>query len=162
MGKIQNDERRDARLEQYRMVLTEAWRRNGMTNKDVALATGKGISLVSKVKNGRANIGANFCHQLIDLFEIDRIRMFIAIEISGDGMLYFDPAFKQVCHAAMCFVRELLTLLGDDVPPEHRALIAAFSEHTIGVVAGQAGSHVRGRFSAIIPALTNMVEAPKS
>lgn len=54
MQNILNEESRAARFEQYRIVLTEAWRRNGMTNREVALATGKGMSLVSKVKNGRA------------------------------------------------------------------------------------------------------------
>lgn len=162
MQKIYSEERHSARLEQYRLVLTEAWRRNGMTNKEVALATGKGLSLVSKVKNGRANICASFRQQLIDVFEMDRVRLFIAIEIAGKGMLYFDPTFKHVCHAAMCFVQELLTLMGDEVTPEQRALFAAFSDQTISLVAGQAGSSVTGRITAIIPALTNLVEAPKT
>ncbi len=162
MQNIHTEERRIARLEQYRIVLTEAWRRNGMTNKEVALATGKGTSLVSKVKNGRANICANFRHQLIDLFELDRARLFIAIEVAGKGMLYFDPTFKQLCHASMCFMKELLTLMGDDVSPEQRALFAAFSDQTISIVAGQAGSDVTGRIAAIIPTLTSLVETPKT
>ncbi len=162
MQNVFNEERRAARFEQYRIVLTEAWRRNGMTNREVALATGKGMSLVSKVKNGRANICANFRHQLIDLFEMDRARLFIAIEVAGEGMLYFDPIFKQVCHASMSFVQELLTLTKDDISPEQRALFAAFSEQTISIVAGQAGSDVTGRFAAIMPALTRLVEVPRS
>ena len=162
MQTICPEERRSARLEQYRLVLTEAWRRNGMTNKEIALATGKGPSLISKVKNGRANICASFRHQLIDLFELDRVRLFIAIEIAGKGMLYFDPTFKHVCHASMCFVQELLTLMGDDITPEQRALFAAFSDQTISIVAGQAGSDVTGKISAIIPTLTDLVKPPKS
>jgi hypothetical protein len=162
MQNIRSEEHRLARLEQYRIVLTEAWRRNGMTNKEVALATGKGTSLVSKVKNGRANICANFRHQLIDLFELDRARLFIAIEVAGKGMLYFDPTFKQLCHASMCFVQELLTIMGDEVSPEQRALFAAFSDQTIGIVAGRAGSDVTSRIAALIPTLTSLVEAPQS
>lgn len=161
MQNVYAEERRIARLEQYRIVLTEAWRRNGMTNKEVAMATGKGTSLVSKVKNGRANICANFRHQLIDLFELDRPRLFIAIEVVGKGMLYFDPTFKQLCHASMCFVQELLTLMGDEVSPEQRALFAAFSDKTISIVASQAGSDMTARIAAIIPTLTSLVEAPK-
>lgn len=162
MLKIYQEDSRTVRLEQYRIVLTEAWRRNGMTNKEVALATGKGTSLVSKVKNGRANICANFRNQLIDLFELDRFRLFIAIETAGKGMLYFDPTFKHVCYASMCFVQELLTLMGDDITPEQRALFAAFSDQTISIVAGQAGCDVTGRITAIIPALTNLVETRKT
>jgi hypothetical protein len=161
MQSYRTEERRLARLEQYRIVLIEAWRRNGMTNKEVALATGKGISLVSKVKNGRANICAKFRYQLIDLFELDRARLFIAIEVAGNGMLYFDPSFKHVCHASMCFVQEMLTLMDDDVSPEQRALFAAFPDQTIRHVAGQAGSDVTRRLTAIIPTLTRLVEAPR-
>jgi hypothetical protein len=139
-------------------VLTEAWRRNGMSNKEVALATGKGTNLMSKVRNGRVNICAGLCHQLIDLFELDRARLFIAIEVAGKGMLYFDPTFKHVCHASMCFVRELLVLMDDDVSPEQKALFAAFSDQTIGLVAGQAGSAVRERITAIIPTLRDLIE----
>lgn len=162
MNKIDAAERRNARLDQYRIVLTEAWRRNGMPNKEVALATGKGTSLVSKVKNGRANICSDFREQLIDLFELDRVRLFIAIEVAGKGMLYFDPTFKHVCHASMCFVRELLVLMDDDVSAEQRALFAAFSDHTIGLVAGQAGSDVRGRITAIIPTLRALIDSSNS
>ncbi len=158
MHRLDSAERRTARFEQYRIVLTEAWRRNGMSNKEVALATGKGTSLMSKVRNGRVNICAGLRHQLIDLFELDRARLFIAIEVAGKGMLYFDPTFKHVCHASMCFVRELLVLMDDDVSPEQKALFAAFSDHTIGLVAGQAGSAVRERITAIIPTLRDLIE----
>lgn len=156
MDKGWNEERRFARFEQYRLVLEEAWRRNGMTNKQVAMATGRGPSLISKVKNGRANICADLRHQLIDLFEIDRVRLFMAIEMVGNGMLYFDPAFKHVCHASMCFVQELLTLIDEDINPEHKALFAAFSEQTISSVAGQAGCEVTSRITAIIPGLNDL------
>lgn len=162
MGKGWNEEHRIARFEQYRLVLEEAWRRNAMTNKQVAEATGKGASLISKVKNGRANICANLRHQLIDLFELDRVRLFMAIEIAGNGMLYFDPPFKHVCHASMCFLQELLTLMDEDINPEHKALFAAFSEQTISSVAGKAGSDVTGRITAIIPALEDLVKTSKT
>ena len=49
-------------------------------------------------------------------------------------------------------------LMDDDVSPEQRALFAAFSDHTIGLVAGQAGSAVRERITAIIPTLRDLIE----
>lgn len=151
--------RRIDRLEQYRLVICEAWRRNGMTNREVALATGRGPSIISKVKNGRYNICADLRHRLIDLFEMDRVRLFIAIEIAGKGELYFDPPFKSVCHASVCFVQELLTLMSDETSPEHRALFAAFSDQTIGLVAGRAGTGVTDRITTLIPMMTGLIEA---
>jgi len=150
--------KRIERAEQYRLVICEAWRRNGMTNKQVADATGRAPSIISKVKNGRCNICADLRHRLIDLFEMDRVRLFIAIEIAGKGELYFDPSFKSVCHASVCFVQELLTLMSDETSPEHRALFAAFSDQTIGLVAGRAGNGLTERITTIIPMITNLIE----
>ncbi len=129
-----------------------------MTNLAVAAATGRGDSLISKVKNGRISLCADLQHRLIDLFELDRVRLFIAVEIAKDGMLYFDPTFKQLCHASTCFVKQMLSLIGDDISPEQKAMIAAFSEHTIAIVAAQAGIDVTGRISTLMPAITSLVQ----
>lgn len=158
MDLCNQEELRKARRQEYRLVICEAWRRSGMTNGAVAAATGRGDSLISKVKNGRNSLCADLQHRLIDLFELDRIRLFIAVEIAEDGMLYFDPTFKQLCHASMCFVKQMLSLIGDDVSPEQKAMFAAFSEQTIAIVAGQAGVDVTGRFSNLIPAISGLVE----
>lgn len=153
------EERRIDRVEQYTAVICEAWRRSAITNRQVADATGRGDSIISKVKNGRYPMCADLGQRLIDLFEMDRVRLFLAIEIAGKGELYFDPPFKSVCHASVCFVQELLTLMHEDTSPEHRALFAAFSDHTIGLVAGRAGTGVTGRISTIIPMITSLIES---
>lgn len=152
------ESRRAARLEQYRIVIIEAWRRNGMTNKYVADCTRRGTSIISKVKNGRANISADLRHELIDLFELDRIRLFMAIEMVGNGMLYFDPTFRNVCHASMCFVREMLRVMDEDISPEQKAFFAAFPDTAIGALAGRAGLDVAKRFAAIMPPLGHLID----
>jgi len=156
------EERRIDRVEQYTAVICEAWRRSAITNRHVADATGRGCSIISKVKNGRYPMCADLMHRLIDLFEMDRVRLFVAIEIAGKGELYFDPPFKSVCHASVCFVQELLTLMNEDTSPEHRALFAAFSDQTIGLVAGQAGTGVTDRISTIIPMITSLIASAES
>ena len=154
------EELRNTRRQEYRLVICEAWKRCGMTNGEVARATGRGDSLISKVKNGRLSLCADLQNRLIDLFELDRVRLFIAVEIAEDGMLYFDPTFRQLCHASVCFVKQMLCLLGDDVSPEQRAMFAAFSEQTIGIVASQAGIDVTGRISNLIPAISGLIDRP--
>lgn len=160
MDLCNQDQLRQIRKQEYRLVICEAWRRNGMTNAAVAAATGRGGSLISKVKNGRISLCADLQHRLIDLFELDRVRLFIAVELAEDGMLYFDPTFKQLCHASTCFVKQMLSLIGDDISPEHKAMFAAFSEQTIAIVVGQAGLDVTGRFSTMLPAITPQTELP--
>lgn len=151
------DESRFVRLEQYRFVLLEAWQRSGITNKTVAAYTGRGTSIISKVKNGRATISSHLHHQLIDLFELDRIRLFLAVEMMGEGMLYYDPMFRNVCHASTCFVRQLLSVLNDDSSREFREIFASFSETTITSVANQASFDVTERIFAVFPKITTMV-----
>ena len=143
------EQRRLERIEQYQIVLVEAWYRKGFSNRAVASYTGRGESIVSKIKNGRAPICANMRQQLIDLFELDRARLFIAIEIAGDGLLYFNPTFKNACYASICFLEEMLGCLNEDVTDEQKAIFAAFSNSTLQSVVGRAGRELTTRFSTV-------------
>lgn len=145
---------RAERLESYRKVIVEAWHRKGLRNIEVAEYTGRGTSLISKIKNGRAPICSRVANQLIDLLELDRARLFLAIEIAGNGALYFDPAFKNACYASLCFFEHMMDRLHDEGACERRSVFAAFSKDTVERVAGQAGVHVAEQFSAFLPSCT--------
>jgi len=70
-----------------------------------------------------------------------------AIEIAGNGDLYFDPAFKNASHAAVVFLQDLVTTLDADEDADKRAIFAAFSKPTIERVAREAGHSVVEQFS---------------
>lgn len=136
-----------ALLEAYKHVILEAWRRQNITNAEVAAFIGRGTSLVSKIRNGRAPICSKIANLLIELFALDRARLFLAIEIAGNGDLYFDPSFKNASHAAVVFLQDLVTTLDADEDADRRAIFAAFSKPTIERVAREAGHSVVEQFS---------------
>ena len=145
------ERQRRERLEQYRLVLVEAWRRKCISNRDVEVYIGRGPSLVSKIKNGRAPLNSKIFHQLIDLFALDRARLFMAVEIAGDGMLYFDPTFRNAAYASVCVMQALLGTLTNSANPEQKALFAAFSHDRLRIAAGRAGKELTQHFSVISP-----------
>lgn len=142
---------RAERLEAYRKVIVEAWHRKGLKNTEVSAYTGRGPSLISKIKNGRAPICSRISNQLIDLLELDRARLFLAIEVAGNGALYFDPAFKNACIASLCFFEHMMDRLHTEGECERRSVFAAFSKDTVERVAGQAGDDVAEQFSSYSP-----------
>ena len=139
-------------LDAYRHVIIEAWRRQNITNAEVAAFIGRGTSLVSKIRNGRAPICSRIADQLIELFALDRPRLFLAVEVAGDGNLYFDPAFKNASHAAVVFLQDMIETLAQQSDDDQRAVFAAFTKPTIERVAREAGHDVVERFSAMAPA----------
>ena len=136
-----------AQLEAYKHVILETWRRQNITNAEVAAFIGRGTSLVSKIRNGRAPLCSKIANLLIDLFALDRARLFLAIEIAGNPELYFDPAFKNASHAAVVFLQDLVATLDEDTDSDRRAIFAAFSKPTIERAAREAGQNVVEQFS---------------
>ncbi len=142
-------EERAERLEEHRLIIVEAWRRQGMKNAEVAAFLGRSVSLVSKIRNGRLPITARIVNQMIDLLCLDRTRLYLAIEVAHDGALYFDPTFRNVCYATMGFLHELRARLESSDEFDEKCIFAAFSRSAVERVSAQAGGDVAHRFCEV-------------
>lgn len=148
---VRSEHHRAARLAAYQAVLIEAWRRKAISNTEVATAIGRCTSLVSKLRTGRVPICSRVGNHLIDLLEMDRTRLFLAVEVAGDGRLYFDPAFRNACYATTGFLNTILGELAEHNGQERRGVFAAFSQEVLETVAGEAGRDVAEQFVTLAP-----------
>ena len=138
-------------------VIVEAWHRKGFRKTEVSGYTGRGSSLISKIKNGRAPIRSRISNQLIDLLEFNRARLLLAIKVAGNGALYFDPACKNACIALLCFFEHMIDRLHTEGDCERRSVFAAFSKDTVERVAEQAGDNIAEQFTSFSPVYSRQV-----
>lgn len=84
------------------------WKRQGITNPEMARRLGRSASLVNKIKGGRAPLTGVLIDQLADILEINVVRAYFAVEILKEPMIYFDPAFNASINKTMTLYATVL------------------------------------------------------
>lgn len=110
----------------YYPLIIEQWNRRGVTNVEMARRLGKSVSLIGKVKSGRASFTAAMQIRVMEILEIDRQRAFLTAVWMKTPLAYFDDSFDKIYLVTCRFVEascpQLLSLAeqvkGDGLAPE--------------------------------------------
>ena len=88
----------------YYPLIIEQWNRRGVTNVEMARRLGKSVSLIGKVKSGRASFTAAMQIRVMEILEIDRQRAFLAAVWMKTPLAYFDDSFDKIYLVTCRFV----------------------------------------------------------
>ena len=144
---------------QYVYIIKETMRRQGISGGQAANHCGCDRSLISKIMNGRSELTPNMNDKLMDLARIDRARACVAVEIMGDGSLYYDPAFKNVACAVTVFTEDLISSTRGSGPINYGALLAGLSRTCVGDIIRNMVRHLEGQFARVYSG-EHQVDAP--
>ena len=134
---------------QYVYIIKETTRRKGISGGQAAYHCGCDRSLISKIYNGRSELTPSMNDKLMDLAGIDRTRACVAVEMMGDGTLYFDPAFQNVACAVSVFTQDLISSTRDTGPINYGALLAGLSRTCVGDITRKMVRHLEGQFARV-------------
>lgn len=136
------------RLDRYRKLFVEEWRRQRITNVDMACRLGRSLSLVNKLKKGSTPLTGPIIDQFIRILGIDPIRAMFAVDIAQSHMSYFDPKFQSACTTAISFFDQVAVEFGYgegwvDLPPSDNVAVNHVDLSARAAAATLASSFVR-------------------
>lgn len=108
----QTEGQKQERLNRYRLLFVEEWRRQRFTNAQMAMRLGKSLSLTNKLKAGTTPLTAPVIDKFVEVLGIDPIRAMFAVDIAMSHMSYFDPGFQSACATAIKFFDQVLVEFG--------------------------------------------------
>lgn len=108
----QTDVQRTERLDRYRKLIVEAWRRQRIPNKEMASRIGRSLSLTNKLKAGTTPLTGPIIDQFVEALGIDPVRAMFAVDIAYSHMSYFDPKFHSACTTAITFFDQIMVQCG--------------------------------------------------
>lgn len=103
---------RIARLDRFRKLFVEEWRRQRITNVDMAQRLGRSLSLTNKLKAGATPLTGPIIDQFVQVLGIHPIRAMFAVDIAHDHMSYFDPRWQSACTTAISFLDKVIVEFG--------------------------------------------------
>lgn len=108
----QTEGQKQERLNRYRLLFVEEWRRQRFTNAQMATRLGKSLSLTNKLKAGTTPLTAAVIDKFVEVLGIDPIRAMFAVDIAMSHMSYYDPAFQSACTTAITFFDQVIVEFG--------------------------------------------------
>jgi hypothetical protein len=108
----QTDGQKQERMNRYRLLFVEEWRRQRFTNAQMAIRLGKSLSLTNKLKAGTTPLTAPVIDKFVEVLGINPIRAMFAVDIAMSHMSYFDPAFQSACTTAITFFDQVMVEFG--------------------------------------------------
>lgn len=108
----QTDGHKQERMNRYRLLFVEEWRRQRFTNAQMAIRLGKSLSLTNKLKAGTTPLTAPVIDKFVEVLGINPIRAMFAVDIAMSHMSYFDPAFQSACTTAITFFDHVMVECG--------------------------------------------------
>ena len=136
-----------SRLDCYRLLIVEAWRRQRITNKDMASRLGRSLSLTNKLKAGATPLTGPLIDQFVMVLGIDSVRAFFAVNLAHNHMSYFDPKFQSACSTTLSFFENVLQECGysgfEDLAAEGSLSTAKVDIAAQAAAATLAGSFLR-------------------
>lgn len=108
----QTEGQNQERMNRYRLLFVEEWRRQRFTNAQMAKRLGKSLSLTNKLKAGTTPLTAPVIDKFVEVLGINPIRAMFAVDIAMSHMSYFDPAFQSACTTALTFFDQVMVEFG--------------------------------------------------
>ena len=108
----QTEGQKKERMNRYRLLFVEEWRRQRFTNAEMAIRLGKSLSLTNKLKAGTTPLTAPVIDKFVEVLGINPIRAMFAVDIAMSHMSYFDPAFQSACTTAITFFDQIMVEFG--------------------------------------------------
>ena len=108
----QTESQRIERQDRFRRLFVEEWRRQRITNVDMAKRLGRSLSLTNKLKAGTTPLTGPIIDQFVQVLGIDPIRAMFAVDIALSHLSYFDPKFQSACTTALSFFEKITVEFG--------------------------------------------------
>lgn len=108
----QTDGQNQERMNRYRLLFVEEWRRQRFTNVEMARLLGKSLSLTNKLKAGTTPLTAPIIDRFVEVLGIDPIRAMFAVDIALSHTCYFEPGFQSACTTAIKFFDQVMVEFG--------------------------------------------------
>ncbi len=131
-----------AGLERYCAVAIMALDRQRLGNREVALALNVDRSHFGKIRRGERPMPPRMLSDLIELLQLDRIRLALAVEVMGSAELYFEPSFRNASYYAQGILADLLAIIEQPGTIDRKQMFAALTKERCDSLAKAANHQI--------------------